>query len=70
MFRHQCPPNWKVRCNRIGLSAVVLNATGGQETFFVTNLGAVPPPIPEPETYALMIAGLGVVGFVARRRKS
>jgi hypothetical protein len=25
--------------------------------------------IPEPETYALMMAGLGVIGFVARRRK-
>jgi hypothetical protein len=25
--------------------------------------------IPEPETYALMLAGLGVVAFVARRRK-
>jgi hypothetical protein len=25
--------------------------------------------IPEPETYALMLAGLGIVGFVARRRK-
>jgi hypothetical protein len=25
--------------------------------------------IPEPETYALMLAGLGVVGFIARRRK-
>lgn len=26
-------------------------------------------PIPEPETYALMLAGLGVVAFVARRRR-
>jgi hypothetical protein len=25
--------------------------------------------IPEPETYALLLAGLGAVGFIARRRK-
>jgi hypothetical protein len=26
-------------------------------------------PVPEPETYAMLMAGLGVVGWVARRRR-
>lgn len=26
-------------------------------------------PIPEPETYAMMLAGLGLMGFIARRRR-
>ncbi|HZV67520.1 MAG TPA: FxDxF family PEP-CTERM protein [Telluria sp.] len=26
-------------------------------------------PVPEPETYGMMLAGLGLVGFLARRRK-
>ena len=28
-----------------------------------------PAPVPEPETYALFLAGLGVLGFMAKRRR-
>lgn len=31
--------------------------------------GPVAAPVPEPETYAMMLAGLGLLGVVARRRK-
>ncbi|MFZ5524384.1 MAG: choice-of-anchor N protein [Pseudomonadota bacterium] len=27
-------------------------------------------PIPEPQTYAMLLAGLGLIGFMARRRKN
>jgi hypothetical protein len=32
-------------------------------------LDVVFAPVPEPETYAMLLAGLGLVGFIARRRK-
>jgi hypothetical protein len=28
-----------------------------------------PSPIPEPQTYAMLLAGLGLIGFIARRKK-
>lgn len=34
------------------------------------DLGGYIAPVPEPETYAMLLAGLGLVGFVARRRQS
>ncbi len=42
------------------------NEAMGFDNFSVTAV----PAIPEPETYALMLAGLGLVGFMARRRKA
>lgn len=31
--------------------------------------GSIVSPVPEPETYAMLLAGLGLMGGVARRRK-
>ncbi len=38
-------------------------------TVAAPGLDNVTAPVPEPETYALMLAGLGVVGFVVSRRR-
>ena len=48
--------------------------SGGAETDIVDEvrqirLGGQVTAIPEPETYALMMAGLAAVGFIGRRRK-
>jgi len=52
---------------RLALESTITDFAGGPESFLVYNLGV--PPIPEPETYALMLAGLGAVGFMAKRRR-
>lgn len=41
-------------------------ASGGIYSGVIQAISAVP----EPETYAMMLAGLGIVGFVAARRRS
>ena len=43
--------------------------SNGQMKSQTYTIEMVTAPIPEPETYALMLAGLGLVGFMTRRRK-
>lgn len=44
-----------------------LYTNGNRQDYLVASLAPV-TPVPEPETYAMLLAGLGLIGFTARRR--
>ena len=55
-----------------GSAALTFGAIGRSDSYggSLDKVSFTTAAVPEPETYALMIAGLGALGVVARRRKS
>lgn len=51
-----------------GLTTLSFSAGGKQDSYGGSLDNVVVTAVPEPETYALMLAGLGLVGAIARRR--
>jgi hypothetical protein len=49
----------------VGVNGAFASLAGGE----IGSPGVVANPVPEPESYAMMLAGLGLLGFVGRRRK-
>ena len=56
--------------NNGGETPAFSNLTLFERNVAVGPAGSPVPAVPEPETYALMLGGLGALGFMARRRKS
>ncbi|MES1988735.1 MAG: PEP-CTERM sorting domain-containing protein [Pseudomonadota bacterium] len=57
----------------LGQSNTVGGPSAGTPSTFIfafSGVGGTPvSPVPEPETYAMLLAGLSLVGFAARRKK-
>jgi len=55
-----------------GLTSLQFSGTGTNNARYVgiDNLSLTIAPVPEPETYAMLLAGLGLIAAVARKRKA
>ena len=50
------------------INGTTLAGTSGA-TVTLSTLNATVTPVPEPESFAMLFAGLGLLGAIARRRK-
>jgi hypothetical protein len=60
----KCMAGW------VAFDALGNRIPGGTMQGTYPNFQTITAAVPEPETYAMMMAGLGMVGFMARRRRT
>ena len=63
---------WTLSADSLALGNYYLQVSGSLVSATSGSFGGsvMLTPVPEPETYGMLLAGLGVVGMLARRRKS
>ena len=50
------------------ITGLIFDNMPNHDAFEVNNFNVT--PVPEPETFALILAGLGAIGFITRRRRN
>jgi hypothetical protein len=64
---------WTLSSDSLAAGDYYLAVSGNLVSSGAASLGgavSLAAPVPEPETYGMMLAGLGVLGYMARRRKA
>jgi hypothetical protein len=64
---------WTISSDNLAAGNYYLQVSGNLVSDQAASFGgavSLAAPVPEPETYGMMLAGLGVLGYLARRRKA